>query len=941
MSASISGKMLFPRHFQLLRIPLFPGRARGHTSPSCSLPRPAGEGVTRRFRGHFQVHAVRGSGEAGSAGRTPAGRLSGFPGPWEKLPTVPEGRSPLPIDSAAPEILARLRESRPVLVIAAPGAGKTTRLPLHLLEGGLLQSGQLLLLQPRRVAARSAARRLASELGEAPGQTAGYVTRDESRVSSATRILVATEGVLTRRLLDDPFLTGVGTVFLDEFHERSLHTDLALAMLQEIRQTVRPDLGILVGSATLDPDPLAAYLSSSGPPAAVVNVPGSLFPLTIHNETLPDRRPLDRQVASAVLRALDEVPSGDILVFLPGAREIRAVEAALAPSLSGLPVDIHLLHGELSASTQDAALSPAPPGRRKVILSTNVAETSLTIEGVRAVVDSGFVRTARFDSRTGIDRLDTERVSLASARQRAGRAGRVAAGTVYRLFSKDDERALRPFDEPEIHRVDLASALLTVLTWAARPPEAFPWFSPPPASRIQLAVALLRGLGALKGDSVTLSERGRRMARLPLHPRLAALLIDGHGRGHLEKAALIAVLLEERDVLFPRSGLARGRAAVHRSRSDVLLRAGLVEEFEKGQDSGGMLDPGTARRVLRLRDRFRADAERALGRASRRPASEDDLLGLTIAVYPDRLARQTGPGTFAVTGGLTARLAPESSIGNEDLIVAVDIETGASGSTIRLASAAPLALLEEIEGFEKGLERLTVRRFDPESERVVAERQVRTPGLVLDSREIPVPQDEETERVLLEAALLAPEKALGVDEPFRRLAARIAFLGRVMPELALVEPDLEVLRGWLPGLVHGRKRFSELREVDLSSVLLETLPFAKKKALDEYAPESLPVPTGRSIRIDYSGGQPVLAVKLQELFGLKASPTVAAGRVKVLLHLLSPAGRPVQVTADLASFWNNTYPVVRKELRGRYPKHPWPEDPWNAPPMRGTTRSGR
>jgi ATP-dependent helicase HrpB len=859
---------------------------------------------------------------------------------WETH-AVRDGLEPLPIDATAPEITAKLRETGSVIVIAAPGAGKTTRLPLHLLDSGLLDSGQLVLLQPRRVAARAAARRLAQQLGESPGQTAGFVTRDESRVSASTRILVATEGVLTRRLLENPFLDGVAAVFLDAFHERSLHTDLALAMLQEVRKTVRPDLLLIAGSATLDPGPLSVYLTVKDRPAAVIDVPGRLFPLSIHHETLPDPRTLEMRTASAVLNALDRVSCGDILVFLPGAREIRAVSAQLTAPLSSRPVDLHLLHGDLPAAAQDAAIAPAPTGRRKVILSTNIAETSLTIEGVRVVIDSGLVRIARFDSRTGIDRLDTERVSRASADQRAGRAGRVAPGTVFRLFSKDDERSLRPFNEPEIERVDLSSALLSVLTWASRPPTEFPWFSPPPAARIDKSLDLLRRLGAVATEGFTLTSRGKRMSFLPLHPRMAALIVDGHAAGLTREAAFVAALLEERDVFPSRPGLERRNIDVPKSRSDILLRLDLLTEFERGGACAVPLDGGTARRVLRLRDRFVKDALRALGPSNPKDPSEDDLLGLIATAYPDRLARRTGADSFAVTGGLRARLSPTSSVHGEDLIVAVDIDTGPAGGFIRLASAAPLALLQVLPSLSGLLTQEVARRWDPDGERVVAERQISVPGLVLSSREIPAPQDAETEKILLEAAVANPLGALAPGEHYQELLERVGFLARVLPELELPEIGTSTLTNWLETLVIGKKRFAELRQTDLAGVLLQSLSFSQRRALETDAPETLPVPTGRQVRIDYSGDQPVLAVKLQELFGLKSSPVLAKGRVRVKLHLLSPAGRPVQVTSDLESFWNTTYPLVRKDLRGRYPKHPWPEDPWNAPPQKGTKRSGR
>ncbi|MBK9088456.1 MAG: ATP-dependent helicase HrpB [Holophagales bacterium] len=850
-------------------------------------------------------------------------------------------QTPLPIDPFLPGVVAALRSRGTLVLVAPPGAGKTTRVPPALLAAGVLGSGTLWVLQPRRVAARAAARRIASELGEPAGERAGYQIRDEAVRSSRTRILVVTEGILTRRLLDDPSLPGIAGVMLDEFHERSRHADLALAMLREVRATLREDLLLLVASATLDPAPVAAFLADARGPAPVMTVPGRPFPVEVRHSDGSDARPLEARVASAVGTALSDGPPGDILVFLPGAFEIRRAREAV--ETTGEPVEVRVLHGDLPGAAQDAALAPSASGRR-VILSTNVAETSLTIPGVTAVVDSGLARTLRFDPRSGLDRLVLGRIPRASAEQRAGRAGRLGPGLALRLFSVHEERGLRPFEEPELARTDLASPLLDVLLWTARDPALFGWFEPPPPAALARALRLLRRLGAVEEGSYRPTPRGARMAALPLHPRLAALVLAGAERGLPREAATLAALAEERDVLVSGRVFGEGAADADHA-SDLLLRLELLDEAERtglsrGRLSSLGLEPGAALAVLRLRDLL--VRRLAATPAASRP-SEEDLLRLVLEAFPDRVARRRRPGgaEAVLAGGTPLVFDARCAVRSAELVVVVETSASTAGpDRIRLASSVEREWLAGLPG--ERLREETIRSWEESGERVVARRRVVYDDLVLEEKEVPSPLDDETARLLLEAATADPARALALDESAEHLRARVAFLRRAMPELDLPALDDEALRSLLPGLVAGRRRLAEVREVPVEPLLRGRLGPQALRLVEAHAPAALPVPTGREVPLRYGAeGPPVLAVKLQELFGLAATPRVAAGRVPVLLHLLSPAGRPVQVTSDLESFWSRTYPDVRRELRGRYPKHPWPEDPRAAPPRRGTTRSGR
>jgi ATP-dependent helicase HrpB len=784
------------------------------------------------------------------------------------------------------------------------------------------------MLEPRRIAARAAARRMAEEGGWRVGEEVGYQVRFDHRAGPSTRILVVTEGILVQRLQADPFLEDVGIILFDEFHERSLHTDLSLAMARRVQREVRSDLRLVAMSATLDPGPIAAYLGD----CPVIESRGRLFPVSI--SWLDPRRdrgeppPLPGLVAGAVRRVLGET-EGDVLVFLPGVGEIQRCSEALGTerNLAVLP-----LYGDLPAEQQDAVLRPLD--RRKVVLATNVAETSITIDGVTAVVDSGLVRRLRFDPSTGLDRLELGKVSRASADQRAGRAGRQAPGVCVRLWGEWEHAALPERELPEIARVDLAGPALQLLAWGETDLTAFGWFEPPDPATLAAAELLLRRLGATDEHGVT--AIGRSMARLPVHPRLARLLIEGHRLGHPREAALLAALLAERDP-FPRTP--RGAGPRRASRSDLLDRLDALEAFERrDRDEAGSLNVGAARFVLKARDQLADMIWRELGAPGKKSHDRDDaLLRALLAAYPDRVAKRREPRSprAVMVGGRGIRLAEESAVLDPDLFVCLDIGVGPQAEDlVRLASEV------EPEWLAPDLLRTVIDlTFDEERERVIAWKRTRYEDLVISETEVPA-GGEAAERLLAETAAVRPDRALPLDDPdTASFLARVRWLAAWMSELNLPTFDADALARLLPALAAGKRSFAELRRTPLLPVLEGALTWEQRQALEKEAPERLEVPSGSRIRIAYEPGRPpVLAARIQEMFGLAETPRLAGGRAPVLLHLLAPNGRPQQVTHDLRSFWENTYRQVRKELQGRYPKHAWPEDPWNARPER---RPGR
>jgi ATP-dependent helicase HrpB len=839
---------------------------------------------------------------------------------------------PLPIDEVLPELIAVLRDGPSAVLIAPTGAGKTTRVPPALLAAGIGGGRRIVMLEPRRIAARAAARRMAEENGWARGEEAGYQVRFERRAGPATKILVVTEGILVQMLQADPFLEEAGAVIFDEIHERSLQTDLSLAMARRVQREVRPDLVLLAMSATLDPGPVSAFLGG----CPTVESRGRLHPVEISNIDRPDERPLPSQIAAGVRRVLDGTP-GDVLVFLPGVAEIQRSAEALAGLASERDLAVLPLYGDLPAESQDAVLRPLQ--RRKVVLATNVAETSITIDGVTAVLDSGLVRRLRFDPSTGLDRLELGKVSRASADQRAGRAGRQAPGLCLRLWPAYENPTLPERETPEIARVDLAGPALQLLAWGEPDLDAFDWFERPDPESLAAASLLLRRLGAVDGrPGHGVTSLGAAMARLPVHPRLARLLIEGHRAGRTREASLLAALLSERDP-FPRG--IRGAGPRRASRSDLLDRLDALETFERRGVPDFDLNAGAARFVLRARDQLADLARRDLGKAGARTEGDEPLLRALLAAYPDRLARRREPRSprGVMVGGRGVRLAEESAVLEADLFLCVDLDAGRSGALsealVRKASAV------EPEWLPSHLVSASVELdFDTQRERVAAWKRTRYEDLVIAEAEVPPPDAAGTERILIEAAAGQLERALPLDDPeAASFLARVRCLAEWRPELGLPRFREPELRDLLPALAAGRKSFAELRRAPLLDVLQGALSYEQLEAVRREAPERLEVPSGSHIKLLYEPGKPpVLAARIQELFGLAETPRVAAGRVPVLLHLLAPNGRPQQVTHDLRSFWENTYQQVRKELQGRYPKHSWPQDPWNATPERRPRR---
>jgi ATP-dependent helicase HrpB len=846
-------------------------------------------------------------------------------------------RAPLPIDAVLPEVLAALGRHGAVVLRAPTGAGKTTRVPPAVLDAGLAGAKRIILLEPRRLAARAAARRMAAERGGRLGDEIGYHVRFDRCAGPATRVLAVTPGILLRLLQDDPYLEHAGVVIFDEFHERGLESDLALGMVRLVQQTVRPELRVVVMSATLEVEAVSAYLGG----CPVVASEGRLHPVEVAYEPRVEHAPLAPAVAAAAERLLDRTP-GDLLVFLPGLYEIRQTARHLDAAARQRDLAVVPLYGDLPPEQQDAALLRGE--RRKVVLATNVAETSVTVEGVTGVVDSGLARVLTYDPGVGLDRLRLTPVSRASADQRAGRAGRTQPGVCVRLWGASAQRGRPEQTEPEVRRVDLAGAVLQLLALGESDVRKFPWLEPPREATVTQALALLRRLGAT--DERGLTDLGRALARLPVHPRLGRLLLEGERLGVAGRAALAAALLSERDPFTRAPAEAIGRPA---TRSDVLDRVEALEELERdGRTAAplGALNRGAARFVLHARDQLarllRQEARRGAASLSRkRPAGaappEEGLLRALLAAFPDRVARRREAGGLrgVMVGGRGVRLAPSSAVREPELFLCIDVDAGQGEALVRQASAIQRDWLPA--------ERITSSTevaFDPQAERVTARRRVRYEDLVLEEAQAPLPEGEEVARVLAAAAGERLDRVLPPEgSPAALYLTRLRCLREWLPELGLPPCDAADLRGLLTWLCHGRRSFAELREGPWPEALQGRLSHAQRQAVEREAPERLTVPSGSRLALRYEVGRPpVLAVRIQEVFGLADTPRVAAGRVRVLLHLLAPNYRPQQVTDDLASFWANTYPQVRKELRARYPKHAWPEDPWSATPERRPRR---
>jgi len=830
--------------------------------------------------------------------------------------------SGLPIDAVLPELRAALAARAGVVLQAPPGAGKTTVVPLALLDEPWLAGRSILILEPRRLAARAACARMSVLRGEAPGETVGYRIRFESKVSAKTRIEVLTEGILTRRLQTDPELKNVGLVIFDEFHERHLHADLALAFCLDSQKVLREDLKILVMSATLDGESVARLLGD----APIVTSHGRSYPVDVHYLPRDPVEPLPPLVSGAIRRALDE-HDGDVLAFLPGAREIRRTQELLERDL-GSRAAVFPLYGDLSWESQDRALQPAP-GRRKVVLATPIAETSLTIEGVRIVVDSGFVRVPQFDPVSGLSRLATTRISRASSDQRAGRAGRTAPGVCYRLWSETTQRGLVPQALPEIRTADLAPLALELAAWGVRDESALSWLDPPPQAAFDQACALLVELDALAAEDAEghITETGRAMVRLPLHPRLSHMLLaaERHGLGTL--ACDIAALLSERDVL---TGDAR-RAA------DFSLRLEAMRAFRRQGRQGAQAhqaDPAGCARINQAAQQF----QRLLASAKSAHDAAIEHAGLLLALaYPDRvaLARAPGDARYLLASGRGARL-PESEMRlRQPCIVAASLDAGDTEGIIYLAAPVDVETLRtHLPAHIRNADEI---RWDAQEQAVIARREERFGALVLDSRPLSKADPEKLRAAMLEGVRRLGLEALPWTREAREWQARVMSLRHWPPQEdwpdvsdAMLTAELET---WLAPYLDGVTRREHLARLDLFAILRSRLDWEQGRRLDEGAPTHVQVPSGSRVRLEYVPGEsPVLKVKLQEMFGLADTPRVAWGRVPVTLHLLSPAQRPIQVTQDLRGFWERTYAEVKKELKGRYPKHSWPDDPWNATP---------
>lgn len=846
-----------------------------------------------------------------------------------RLPRLPV--DPLPVDDVLASLIEALRQHGMAILRAPTGAGKTTRVPPAIARELLEQRKQVWMLEPRRLAARAAARRMAFEWGCAAGEQVGYWVRNDRRAGPATRVLVITEGIFMRCLLRDPYLENVGAVVLDEFHERSLDSDLALGAVRLLQQTVRPDLKLLVMSATLDVHQLCEFL----PHAPQISSEGRLYPVAVHYRPRTAHQTLAEAVREAVEFAAHQT-AGDLLVFLPGMAEIKAAERALSVFAAREQFDVRILHGELPVEQQDAALLRG--ARRKVVLSTNVAETSVTVEGITAVVDSGLMRQLVYDPRVGLDRRVLVPVSQSSAEQRMGRAGRLSAGICLRLWDANYQRARAAHAEPEIRRIDLAGAVLQLTAMGESDVERFPWLEAPRSESIAAARELLERLGALQQGKLT--ECGERMSHLGVTPRLARMLLEGERLGVLPEAGLAAALLSERDPFRRGENRHGGRHAgrgepLPATRSDIVDRVEGLLEFEQARRVDfpfGTLSPGQARFVLQARDQLLRTMRRARDVGSRPSDSRSlaDRLGRALlAGFPDRVVKRRQPDSprGVMVGGRGIKLEATSGVSQWELFLAVDLEAGAGESRVWLASAIEREWLDP-----RQIASSTELEFDASSERLVARRRVRYSDLILEQEVVPIPKDERPASLLAEAAKTHWDRVMPPpDSDVGRLLVRVAFLREAMPELELPEIGPERLRAALLWLCEGCRGFEDLRRANWAAVVNAELTPLQRAALQREAPEKVPVPSGSQISILYQHGRPpVLPVRIQELFGWKETPRIAGGRVKLLLHLLGPNYRPQQITDDLASFWTNGYPTIRKELKRRYPRHAWPEDPRTA-----------
>jgi len=835
-----------------------------------------------------------------------------------------------PIDNVLPALKAAVMEHQSAVLHAPPGAGKTTRVPLALLSAVSRENGRIVMLQPRRIAAVSAARWMAHLLGEDVGRTVGYSIRFDSKVSASTRIEVVTEGILTRRIQADPSLEGMAMIIFDEFHERSLQADLALALCLDVRANLREDLKILVMSATLDCGPIAALLGD----APIITSCGKAFP--VKESYISDKRErfLTDRIIETVETALNET-IGDILVFLPGSGEIRSCVEALRPVMERRRDDtsLHPLYGNLSFEEQQRAILPSH--RRKIVLATNIAETSLTIEGIHVIIDSGLTRRLQYDPSTGMNRLITVTVSKASAEQRKGRAGRLGPGVCHRLYSQQAFESMIPFSPPEILVSDLSYLVLVLAAWGVKKASELSWLDVPPAAAWDSAKGLLFELGALDASGSVTTE-GKAMARLPLHPRLARLLLRARGLGYVSLGADLAALLSERDII--RKSPVSPMAFIHDP--DISERIDILRRWRSGENVYDNADPWVLRAVDRTSKQLMRLVSHVNIPSDRQTDDHDRISRLLLRAFPDRIARRRDhkESSFVLAQGMGVRFASISTLSNSPFIVVAHMDAGAKGEGVAHIAAS---LTAEIIREECANSIETIRRveWDRRESRIIATIEERLGAMLLSEKPFPA-TDEEAAPILCEMIKMTPG-ILTVSKETRQFQGRVALMSSIFAEESWPnfsdEHLLSAPEDWLRPFLGGIRSAQGIIGIDIVSALRSRLSWQQLRLLDKRAPTHVVVPSGQRVALDYiSGATPVLAVKLQEMFGLADTPTIAAGRVNVLLHLLSPARRPLQITQDLKGFWDGSYQQVKKEMKGRYPKHPWPDDPWNAAPTRGT-----
>ncbi|QDL99440.1 ATP-dependent helicase HrpB [Rhodopseudomonas palustris] len=857
---------------------------------------------------------------------------------------------PLPIDDALDDLSGALEASNTAVLVAPPGAGKTTRVPLALLDAPWLKDQKIIVLEPRRIAARASAERMARTLGENAGETVGYRVRFGSKVSRTTRIEVVTEGIFTRQILDDPELTGIGAVLFDEFHERSLDADLGLALARDAQQGLREDLRILVMSATIDGARVARLLGD----APVVESLGRAFPVETRYLGRKADAPLERQMAEAIAQALRGEP-GSVLAFLPGAAEIRRTETMLAERVQDRSVEIVPLFGALDAAVQDRAIQPAAKGKRKVVLATSIAETSLTIEGVRIVVDCGLSRVPRYEPDLGLTRLETVRASRAAVDQRRGRAGRIEPGVCYRLWDEPQTASLPPYTQPEILSADLSSLLLDLAQWGVADPSSLAFLDPPPQPALKEARELLGELGALDPDG-RITDEGRSLRAMALPPRLARMIVDAARHGCADDAAEIAAILTERGLGGDSADLDARRDNFRRDRSQRAMSARqMTERWARQADNRGTPSPASPQNAAPSSPSPLAGEGRgggATGTAAIRSTPTPDpspqgggelSTGVLLAfAFPDRVAKNRGNGSFTLANGRGAAIEQTSGLARAPYLAVGELTgTAAQG---RILLAAPITLSEIELHFGDQITDADEVSFDRSAMTLRARRRRALHAITLSEAPLALAPSEGTARVLADGLIAAGLDRLPWSKQLQQWRGRVMFLRKAEGE---PWPDLsdaalaDTREDWLVPALFDKTGLKDFSASDLSDALMNLLPWDLRVRLEREAPTHFEAPTGSKLPIDYEAEQgPTIAVRLQELFGLTIHPSVAGGAVPLVLELLSPAHRPVQVTRDLPGFWRGSYAGVRTDLRGRYPRHPWPEDPASAPPTRRAKPKG-